>query len=587
MRYLSVLLIFSLTPGSFCQTFYFGNDLSYANQMEDCGAVFKENMQPKDVYRIFADHGSNLVRVRLWVDPIWQNSLSQPEGVKSQYSDFDDVKETIARSKAAGMQVMLGFQLSDFWADPGRQLIPARWLGVANNLPALKDSVYNYITGVLAELEEDTLMPEFVKIGNETNDGILKHTTVDENWNAGGSVSNSWSRHAELFNTAIKAVRDVSDTTAIKPKIVLHCAGLNIVSWWYQNVINYGITDFDIMGFSYYYAWHGSSIKSLGSKIRSLKSSYPGYDIMVVETGYLWTTRNFDALGNIINIPDPGYLPVIPEKQLEYMVDYTREVMRSEGSGVIFWEPAWVSTPCRTPWGKGSSHDHVVFFDPDSNNFMENGGGRWMESYFYEDLDARKVIFKADMTGQDVSKGVYITGSWTGESREILPMAKEGNGIYSYFCYLPAGDSGAYYFLNDTVWEARESVPSECAIWWDSDRGYRVGQNDTVYFFKWNSCEHGGETAIDIRRRTGKDIGDFDIKVYPIPAVDYIHIDFSSLAENISIELVDLSGRLIEKIRNLIYEKEVVLNVTNVPPGIYILKISYADNTVYKKIVLD
>ena len=36
----------------FCQTFYFGNDLSYVNMMEDCGAVFKEGGVPKDVYQI-------------------------------------------------------------------------------------------------------------------------------------------------------------------------------------------------------------------------------------------------------------------------------------------------------------------------------------------------------------------------------------------------------------------------------------------------------------------------------------------------------------------------------------------------------
>src|SRR3972149_7918683 len=157
------------------------------------------------------------------------------------------------------------------------------------------------------------------------------------------------------------------------------------------------------MGFSYYYAWHGSSIQGLGNAIRSLKTSHPEYEVMVVEMGYLWTTRNHDQLGNIINTPDPNYLPVIPEKQLEYLVDYTREVKRAGGSGVIFWEPAWVSTPCRTPWGTGSAHDHVVFFDPVNTNFMENGGGRFMERHFYEDLEAKKLTFKVDMQGQDVN----------------------------------------------------------------------------------------------------------------------------------------------------------------------------------------
>ncbi|MBE0652377.1 MAG: glycosyl hydrolase 53 family protein, partial [Bacteroidales bacterium] len=125
------------------QTFYFGNDLSYVNQMEDCGAVYKEKNNAKDVYEIFADHGTNLVRVRLWIDPSWwQGPLVQPAGVKPWYNDLEDVKETILRSKKAGMQVMLGIHYSDFWADPGRQLIPRAWVNAAYDLNALKDTVY-------------------------------------------------------------------------------------------------------------------------------------------------------------------------------------------------------------------------------------------------------------------------------------------------------------------------------------------------------------------------------------------------------------------------------------------------------------
>ena len=46
------------------------------------------------------------------------------------------------------------------------------------------------------------------------------------------------------------------------------------------------------------------------------------YSVMIVETGYPWSAKNFDSLGNIVKEPDPNYLPLIPEKQLEYMVDY-------------------------------------------------------------------------------------------------------------------------------------------------------------------------------------------------------------------------------------------------------------------------
>ena len=210
---------------------------------------------------------------------------------------------------------------------------------------------------------------------------------------------------------------------------------------------------------------------------------------MVAETGYIWSTLNFDGLGNIIKDPDPQYLPVIPEKQLEYMTDYTRAVMRAGGIGVIFWEPAWVSTPCRTPWGMGSSHDHVVFFDPVNTNFMENGGGRWGESRYYQDPDDLKLSFKVEMTGQDVSKGVYIAGSWPADTGKIIPMADEGNGIYSYYTYVPEGDTGYFFFLNDTLWSAREQVPAECASYADTARSYAIQSTNKTYSYKWSSCE--------------------------------------------------------------------------------------------------
>ncbi len=480
------------------QPFYFGNDLSYANQMEDCGAVFKENGAPKDVYRIFADHGTNLVRLRLWVDPSWQNALAQPPGVRAQYSDFADVKEAIGRAKAAGMQVLLDFHYSDFWADPGRQVVPARWAGVAHDTEALADSVYRYTRRVLGDLDAEGLMPEVVQVGNETNAGMLLYTGMDARYNPTGLVSWDWGRQAVLFNAAIRAVREAGAAASIDPRIAVHFADPSRVKGLVRLLMNAGATDFDLIGFSYYYAWHERSIAYLGAAIRDLKASFPGYDVMVLETGYLWTTQNVDGLGNIITTPDPAYLPVIPEKQLEYMVDYTREVMRSGGAGVVFWEPAWVSTPCRTPWGQGSSHDHVAFFEPGTYDFMGNGGGRWTEPRFYEDPHARKVTFRVDMSGHDVSGGVYVTGSFTGDDWQILPMADEGNDIYSYFTYLPAGATGAYHFLNAADEGARETVPAACAAWEGTDRAYAVAEEDAVFAYRWGSCRAiGGSTPVE------------------------------------------------------------------------------------------
>jgi len=38
-------------------------------------------------------------------------------------------------------------------------------------------------------------------------------------------------------------------------------------------------------------------------------------------------------------------------------------VEESGGGGIIYWEPAWVSTNCNTQWGQGSHWDNATLFD--------------------------------------------------------------------------------------------------------------------------------------------------------------------------------------------------------------------------------
>ena len=97
---------------------FLGADLSYVNEMEDCGGVYRENGQRADPFALFAERGANLARVRLWHTP------------PSRYSAFPDVQRTIRRAKDAGMQVLLDFHYSDHWADPGKQVPPAAWNGL-------------------------------------------------------------------------------------------------------------------------------------------------------------------------------------------------------------------------------------------------------------------------------------------------------------------------------------------------------------------------------------------------------------------------------------------------------------------------
>src|SRR5262249_35496482 len=98
---------------------YLGADLSYVNEMEDCGAVYREHGVARDPFAIFKEHGATLVRVRLWHDARW-----------THYSDLADVSKTIRRAKALGLQALLDFHYSDDWADGDKQIVPEAWAGI-------------------------------------------------------------------------------------------------------------------------------------------------------------------------------------------------------------------------------------------------------------------------------------------------------------------------------------------------------------------------------------------------------------------------------------------------------------------------
>ncbi|MDX1911054.1 MAG: glycosyl hydrolase 53 family protein, partial [Saprospiraceae bacterium] len=310
------MLTFSLRG----QSLMLGADLSYVNEMEDCGVVYKVQDQPRDPYQIFAENGCNLARFRLWHTPSWYDTLNAGK----RYSDFQDVRKSIQRAKTAGMKVLLDFHLSDFWADPNRQLAPAAWWGVTDHLPALKDSVYQHITGVLLALHSEGLLPEMVQIGNETNRGILLSPAVDA---AGWSLD--WNRNSQLFKRAIEAVRDVENTTGQPVKVALHIAGPADAWWLLQGFWNNGVTDFDIIGLSYYWAWHQpTEIEDAANVVTELQLTYPGKEVMIFETGYIWTTQWNDNAANIITSVHPDYSPASPENQRKWLIDMTQAVVQ-------------------------------------------------------------------------------------------------------------------------------------------------------------------------------------------------------------------------------------------------------------------
>ncbi len=446
-----------------------GADLSYVNELEDVGVVLTEDGAAKDAYTIMHDHGANLVRIRLWHNPTWTN-----------YSTLTDVKKSIARAKALNMYVLLDFHYSDTWTDPQQNQIPAAWLPVIDDTFALSDSVRYYTTRILTHLKDCNLLPDLVQIGNEINKNIMVRDSTE-------LEPVNFARNAYLLNGGIGAVKTFNKLWNTNIKTILHIAmDAQDVKNWASNMAANNIDDYDMIGLSYYPQWQNYDTAELGELCTYIKNTY-NKQIIIAETGHIWTRKWNDLSHNLMSKMAIGFPEApCPQLQKDYLEMVKRAVRDNGGAGVIAWEPEWVSASNVTLWGVGSNWENVAFFDF-NNALMKPGGVE-----FYSD-DNVEVTFRVDMTGVDVTNGVYVTGDFTSNdegSWQFFPMKQEGtSNIYYFRTFLNPGQNGAYYYLNAADWDAREIVPQDCQGKWD-DRLYSIGNNVTqaTYSNVWGSC---------------------------------------------------------------------------------------------------
>jgi len=325
--------------------FYFGADLSYVNEMEDCGAIYKDqDGDEKEVYSIFEQMGANLVRLRLWHNPDW-----------TYYSNYSDVKKAIQRAKNANMKVLLDFHYSDTWADPSRQLIPQAWQSEVNNTQALGELLYNYTYNTLNELSQEDLLPDIVQVGNEINTMILQEDEENDPLD--------WQRNSHLINKGIQAVRDISGVRNKNIEVMLHIAQPENGLWWFEEATSNGVSDFDWIGLSYYPIWSQYELNEVHIPLSTLINTYHK-KLMIVETAYPFTLDNADSANNILGEDAlTNNFPASGQGQLDYLNQLYNIVKTAGGQGLVYWEPAWVSTNCFTQWAQGSHWDNATLFD--------------------------------------------------------------------------------------------------------------------------------------------------------------------------------------------------------------------------------
>jgi len=205
-----------------------GADISWLTQMESSGRLFYNSSgTAQECMQLLKNLGMNSIRLRVWVDPAggWNNTA--------------DVLAKALRAKALGLRIMIDFHYSDSWADPGQQTKPAAW--AAQDFATLQSSVYNHTFNVLSTLKTNGIIPEWVQVGNETNDGMLWPT---------GKASVNMANFAALVNKGYDAVKAVDNTIKV---IVQISNGFNnsLFRWIFDGLKNNG-GKWDIIGMSLY-----------------------------------------------------------------------------------------------------------------------------------------------------------------------------------------------------------------------------------------------------------------------------------------------------------------------------------------------
>jgi arabinogalactan endo-1,4-beta-galactosidase len=275
-----------------------GADIGWLTEMEAAGKKFYNAAGAEmDCIALLKSLGMNSIRLRVWVNPAggWNNAA--------------DVLAKATRAKNAGMRLMIDFHYSDTWADPGQQAIPAAW--AAQTLTELQTSVYNHTFSVLTSLKNNGIVPEWVQVGNETNNGML--------WPI-GRASTSMSNFASLFKQGYNAVKAVDPSI----KVILHLSNgydNNLYRWIFDGMINNGVS-YDIIGMSLYPEptdWATRNNQCL-SNINDMISRY-GRQVMITEVGMSWDQA--DACRSF----------------LTDLITKCKAVSGNKVLGVFYWEP--------------------------------------------------------------------------------------------------------------------------------------------------------------------------------------------------------------------------------------------------------
>lgn len=252
-----------LKPAPHIRPKMMGADISFLPQLEAEGRKFYDNGIEKDALEILKSHGFNYVRLRIFVNPEHEKGYSPDKG----YCGLEGTLAMARRIREAGMNFLLDFHYSDYWADPQQQFKPSAWEG--QDFETLTKSLGDYTRSTLMSLKAQGTLPQMVQIGNEINHGIV--------WPE-GHIGNP-DQLATLLKAGVEACREVDPSMVVMMHVALGGQNEEAI-FWFDNMIARGV-EFDIIGLSYYPRWHGTP-DDLRFNLKDMAARY-NKDVNVVE----------------------------------------------------------------------------------------------------------------------------------------------------------------------------------------------------------------------------------------------------------------------------------------------------------------
>lgn len=368
-----------------------GVDVSSLLSLLNSGVVFRDadgnplgnsvEAQGKAFMAQLAAAGVNWVRLRVWNEPY----DAQRRGYGGGNNDLNAALQMGRWATEAGMQVLIDFHYSDFWADPGKQQAPKAWKDMTVDKKAA--AVSTFTTESLSTLLDAGVNVGMVQIGNETNNGIAGVMYGTDGWESA----------AKLFKAGVDAVHAVGashDKTILAAVHFTNPERGNYVSAFADNLAANGV-NYDVFASSYYPYWHGT-LENLTGQLKQVADKYDK-KVMVAETSWATTLADGDGHDNTVrqgqndtsNMSGKDW-PFSVQGQAQEVADVARAVANvgENGIGLFYWEPAW--QPVHNVSGlEGEAYEAQVA----ANRLAwEQYGSGWASSYAeeYDPDDAGK-----------------------------------------------------------------------------------------------------------------------------------------------------------------------------------------------------